>query len=117
MATDVFGEDVRIPQSVGGTGRRKTLNLAVTAASSVHEIRDEDSAQSECWITMQHQIEEGIHWHGGPDTADFPLADAVATDWLLPEAVERSYKLGAGETHLAIIAGAEGTVQVYVSSD
>lgn len=115
--TDVLDSEVRIPQAEAGTGRRKTLNLAVTAASSTHEIRDEDAATSECWITMQHQIAEGIYWHGGPDTAGVPLAAATVLDWVLPAATERSYKLAAGETHLSIIAGAEGVVQVYVSSD
>ena len=114
MSTDVLGEDVRIPQSGEGTGRRKTLNLAVTASSSTHQVRSD--FDGECWITIQHQIEEGIHWHGGPNTPT-ALASATSNDWVLPAATERSYKLAAGETHLAIIAGAEGVVQVYVSSD
>lgn len=112
---DRLASDVRIPQAAGGGGRRQTLNFDVSTTPSVHQVRE--SAAGECFFTIQHQIEEGIRWHGGPDTDDVPLPDATVDDWLLPAATERSYRLAAGETHLAIVAGAEGKVQVHVSSD
>ena len=112
---DRFASDVRIPQATTGSGRRKTLNFDVTTASSRHQVRD--TVSGECFITIQHAIEGGIRWHGGAHSVAVPLADATVDDWVLAENTERSYRLAAGETHIAIIAGASGKVQVYVSSD
>jgi hypothetical protein len=120
MSDDRFGEDVRAPTSAVAAGRRATKTLAVTVASSVHELRDPDAADSECWVTLYHNIATNpIHFHVGPDTVADPLPDAALTDWILPQATERNYKLGRGETSIALIAagGAGGNVLAYVSSD
>lgn len=117
---DRLGEDVRIPQAASGTKRRKTLHLAVTVVSAKLQIRAATAADSEMWFTMQHQIPtNAIHWHGGPDTVLDPLPVATTSDWIIPPSTERSYKLGRGETHIAVIAagGAGGDLAVYPSSD
>lgn len=120
MSDDRLGEDVRVPQANSGTKRRKVLHLAVTTSSAKLQIRPATAAAAEMWFTMQHQIPtNAICWHGGPDTALDPLPAATVNDWQIPPNTERSYKLGAGETHIAVIAagGAGGDLQVYPSSD
>lgn len=120
MSDDRLGEDVRIPQAASGTKRRKTLTLAVTTTSAELIIRSASAADSECWFSMQHFITgNAVHWHGGPDTTEDPLPAATTNDYIIPPSTERSYKLGRGETTIAVIAagGVGGNLQVYVSSD
>jgi hypothetical protein len=116
MSDDRLGEDVRLPQAASGSGRRKVLKISVTTSSQAFQLRDPAAAQAEAWVTLYSETPSVSIWlHGGANTP--ALAAATANDWPLPPQTERNFKLGAGETHLAIIGSDVATVKVYVSSD
>jgi len=116
MGDDRLGEDVRLPQAASGTGRRRTISIAVTTSSQAVQLRDPLESDSERWVTIYCETPDVNVWlHGGPNTPALPAA--TANDWPLPPQTERNYKLGAKETHIAIIGSAAATVKVYASCD
>jgi hypothetical protein len=119
MSDDRLGEDVRIPQAASiATNRRKTMTISVTTTSQFFQLRDPAAAAAEVYFTMYAETASvNIWWHGGSHVAPNLLPVATANDWPLPPQTERNYKLGAGETHIAIVSSAPATVKVGLSSD
>lgn len=119
MSEDRLGEDVRLPQAASiATNRRKVLSIAATTSSQFVALRDPAAAQSEVYVTLYSETAAVNVWlHGGSHVTGALLPVATANDWPLPPQTERNFKLGAGETHIAIVSSAPATVKAYVSSD
>jgi hypothetical protein len=118
MSDDRLGEDVRLPQAASGSGRRKVLKISVTTSNQFFQLRDPAAANSECYVTLYSETPAVSIWlHGGSHVAGALLTVATSNDWPLPPQTERNFKLGAGETHIAIIGSDVATVKAYVSSD
>lgn len=118
MGDDRLAEDVRLPQAASlASARRKVISIAVTTSSQLVQLRDPAASDSETWVTMYGETADINVWFHGGANAPTTLPAATANDWPLPPQTERNYKLGAKETHLAIIGSDVATVKVYVSCD
>lgn len=119
MSDDRLGEDVRLPQAASvATNRRKVLSISVTTGNLFVQLRDPAAATAEAWVSLYQETPAvNIWFHGGSHVTGALLPIATANDWPLPPNTERNFKLGAGETHIAIIGSGAATVKAYVSSD
>lgn len=118
MSDDRLGEDVRLPQAASGSGRRKVITINVTTSNQFVQLRNPAAAQAEVYYTFYEETAGVNVWfHGGSHVAGALLPVATANDWPLPPQTERNFKLGAGETHIAIIGSDDAVVKVYPSSD